>query len=65
MFPSWHGNSFVNKIMQTNETVVVLDAGGGTVDAVTYKCVNSNPLRLGEEVVAPCSKSVCRFQRRS
>jgi hypothetical protein len=54
-----------NKIMQTNETVVVLDAGGGTVDAVTYKCVNSNPLRLGEEVVAPCSKSVYRFQGRS
>ncbi|KAF1849715.1 uncharacterized protein K460DRAFT_360566 [Cucurbitaria berberidis CBS 394.84] len=38
------------------ETVVIVDAGGGTVDAVTYQCDNDEPLRLSAEVVAPCSK---------
>ncbi|KAH7083967.1 hypothetical protein FB567DRAFT_581428 [Paraphoma chrysanthemicola] len=38
------------------ETVVIVDAGGGTVDAVTYKCKTSEPLRLLAEVVAPDSK---------
>jgi hypothetical protein len=37
---------------------VILDAGGGTVDAVTYKCVNGDPVRLAEEVIAPDSESV-------
>ncbi|KAH7067280.1 hypothetical protein BKA63DRAFT_521873 [Paraphoma chrysanthemicola] len=37
------------------ETVVIVDAGGGTVDAVTYKCKTSEPLRLLAEVVAPDS----------
>ncbi|KAH7385873.1 hypothetical protein BKA66DRAFT_548581 [Pyrenochaeta sp. MPI-SDFR-AT-0127] len=39
-----------------NESVVVVDAGGGTVDAVTYKCEIGDPLRLSEEVVAPDSQ---------
>lgn len=39
-----------------DETVVIVDAGGGTVDAVTYKCDNDDPLRLSAEVVAPDSK---------
>ncbi|KAF2181387.1 Hsp70 family protein-like protein [Zopfia rhizophila CBS 207.26] len=39
-----------------DETVVIVDAGGGTVDAVTYKCENDEPLRLSAEVVAPDSK---------
>ncbi|KAF2124677.1 hypothetical protein P153DRAFT_325969 [Dothidotthia symphoricarpi CBS 119687] len=39
-----------------NETVVIVDAGGGTVDAVTYKCENSDPLRLSAEVVSPDSR---------
>ncbi|OAK96902.1 hypothetical protein IQ06DRAFT_351485 [Phaeosphaeriaceae sp. SRC1lsM3a] len=38
-----------------NETIVILDAGGGTVDAVTYKCKKSDPLRLSAEVVPPDS----------
>jgi len=46
--------------MQKNETIVVLDAGGGTVDAVTYTCVNGNPVRLAAEVVPPDSKSARR-----
>lgn len=50
----------VDKALQNNETIVVLDAGGGTVDAVTYKCVNGDPVRLDAEVVAPDSKSVRR-----
>ncbi|KAJ4321515.1 hypothetical protein N0V84_005318 [Fusarium piperis] len=33
------------------DTVVLLDAGGGTVDAVTYKIENQLPLRLSKEVV--------------
>ena len=40
---------------QENETILVLDAGGGTVDAVTYKVTNSYPLRLSAEVVTPGS----------
>ncbi|KAL1602352.1 hypothetical protein SLS60_005768 [Paraconiothyrium brasiliense] len=39
-----------------DETVVIVDAGGGTIDAVTYKCANDDPLRLSEEVVAPDSE---------
>ncbi|KAH7378746.1 hypothetical protein BKA66DRAFT_610262 [Pyrenochaeta sp. MPI-SDFR-AT-0127] len=38
------------------ETVVIVDAGGGTVDAVTYKCDHDVPLRLSAEVVAPFNK---------
>ncbi|RSL69654.1 hypothetical protein CEP54_002134 [Fusarium duplospermum] len=33
------------------DTVVLLDAGGGTVDAATYKIENQLPLRLSKEVV--------------
>ena len=50
----------VDKALQINETIVVLDAGGGTVDAVTYKCVYDDPVRLDAEVVAPDSKSLRR-----
>ena len=50
----------VDKALQINETIVVLDAGGGTVDAVTYKCVHDDPVRLDAEVVAPDSKSLRR-----
>ncbi|CAN9285841.1 unnamed protein product [Alternaria alternata] len=42
--------------LYSNETAVILDAGGGTVDAVTYRCVNSDPVRLAEEVIAPDSQ---------
>lgn len=43
---------------QCDETVVIIDAGGGTIDAVTYKCTNDEPLRLSEEVVAPDSETI-------
>jgi hypothetical protein len=35
---------------------VVIDAGGGTVDAVTYQCTKETPLRLNAEIVEPDSK---------
>jgi hypothetical protein len=47
-----------DNITQSNETVVILDAGGGTIDAVTYRCVNGDPVRLAEEVIAPASESL-------
>ena len=37
------------------ETIVILDAGGGTVDAVTYQVKHSYPLRLSAEIVPPGS----------
>ncbi|KAI8933218.1 hypothetical protein NX059_009853 [Plenodomus lindquistii] len=42
--------------LYSNETVVILDAGGGTVDAVTYRCENGDPVRLAEEVIDPDSQ---------
>ncbi|KAF2258275.1 hypothetical protein CC78DRAFT_621938 [Lojkania enalia] len=33
------------------ETIVIVDAGGGTIDAVTYKVARKTPLRLSREVV--------------
>ena len=52
---------FADDVSQRNETVVILDAGGGTIDAVTYRCVNGDPVRLAEEVIAPASESVRRL----
>ena len=40
---------------QCGETIVILDAGGGTVDGVTYEVSNSRPLRMSAEVVPPKS----------
>jgi hypothetical protein len=42
---------------------VILDAGGGTVDAVTYEVTSSDPLRLSAEVVPP--RSALRFDLQS
>ncbi|CAI6338266.1 unnamed protein product [Periconia digitata] len=39
-----------------NEVVLILDAGGGTVDAVTYRVTNNEPLRMDAEVVPPEGK---------
>ncbi|KAJ4299563.1 hypothetical protein N0V90_004809 [Kalmusia sp. IMI 367209] len=39
-----------------NEVVLILDAGGGTVDAVTYGVTNEEPLRMDAEVVPPDSE---------
>jgi hypothetical protein len=39
-----------------------LDAGGGTVDAVTYKVTKSYPLRLSAEVVPPGSMYIRSIQ---
>ncbi|PMD30615.1 hypothetical protein L207DRAFT_549324 [Hyaloscypha variabilis F] len=46
-----------NNDIYENETIVILDAGGGTVDAVTYKVTKSYPLRLSDQVVPPGSKA--------
>ena len=50
------------KSWQQNEIILVLDAGGGTVDAVTYQITNSYPLRLSAEVVEPGSMYVRSVQ---
>ncbi|KAK7974420.1 hypothetical protein PG989_016268 [Apiospora arundinis] len=39
--------------VQSGDTFVLLDAGGGTVDANTYTISNTTPLRLTHEVVEP------------
>lgn len=46
-------NQYIDEVYKAGETVVILDAGGGTVDAVTYSCSHGDPLRLSAEVVAP------------
>lgn len=33
------------------------------MDAVTYRCVNSDPVRLAEEVIAPDSESTEKRKR--
>jgi hypothetical protein len=35
------------------ETFVIIDAGGGTVDATTYTVTNESPIRLKREAVEP------------
>ncbi|ORY16547.1 Hsp70 family protein-like protein [Clohesyomyces aquaticus] len=45
-----------NDEVQRGETIVILDAGGGTVDAVTYQVTRGYPLRLASEVVQPDSQ---------
>lgn len=32
---------------------MILDAGGGTVDAITYRLRSTNPLRMEKEEVTP------------
>lgn len=39
--------------IQAGQTFVLLDAGGGTVDANTYTVSQTQPLRLSDEVVKP------------
>jgi hypothetical protein len=55
------GRTLILKSWQGNEIILVLDAGGGTVDAVTYKVTNSYPLRLFAEVVPAGSKYIYPF----
>lgn len=40
-------------LIQPRDTFVLLDAGGGTVDAITYTVDSSYPLRLKTETVTP------------
>ncbi|KAI1395126.1 hypothetical protein F4819DRAFT_506014 [Hypoxylon fuscum] len=42
-----------NPNIQAGQTFVLLDAGGGTVDANTYTVSQTQPLRLSNEVVEP------------
>jgi hypothetical protein len=35
---------------------MILDAGGGTVDAITYKLKGTEPLRMEKEAVRPEGK---------
>ncbi|EAU31233.1 predicted protein [Aspergillus terreus NIH2624] len=47
-----------DKFHDAGESFVLLDAGGGTVDAITYKVASNLPLRLEREAVAP-SGALC------
>jgi hypothetical protein len=38
------------------EIIVILDAGGGTIDAVTYEVTGDDPPRMSAEVVEANSK---------
>ncbi|KAF2175978.1 hypothetical protein K469DRAFT_608704 [Zopfia rhizophila CBS 207.26] len=38
------------------EVIVILDAGGGTIDAVTYEITNEEPLRMHAEIAQPDSE---------
>lgn len=53
-----HHDPLTNLLLKGSETIVVVDAGGGTIDAVTYKCEKRDPLRLSAEVVAPDCKLI-------
>jgi hypothetical protein len=44
---------WANKSFQRQETFILLDCGGGTTDAGTYKISFEHPLRLSEEVTHP------------
>ncbi|GES65706.1 HSP70 family protein [Aspergillus terreus] len=46
------------KDIMAGESFVLLDAGGGTVDTITYKVASNLPLRLEREAVAP-SGALC------
>lgn len=48
--------TFIANRKKDGEVVVIIDAGGGTIDAVTYRVASARPLRLAEEVVPPASK---------
>ncbi|QKX56906.1 uncharacterized protein TRUGW13939_04014 [Talaromyces rugulosus] len=39
--------------IQPGDTFMILDAGGGTVDAITYKLKDTEPLRMEREAVRP------------
>ncbi|KAJ9133270.1 Hsp70 family protein-like protein [Pleurostoma richardsiae] len=43
----------LNREIIPGDTFVLLDAGGGTVDATTFTVTQTTPLRLSEEVVEP------------
>ena len=46
-------SSFLEKRqIRAGETFVMLDAGGGTVDATTYKVTRSDPVRLERQAIA-------------
>ncbi|KAL2831482.1 hypothetical protein BDW59DRAFT_169739 [Aspergillus cavernicola] len=54
MTAALHRTGFITtKYHDAGESFVLLDAGGGTVDAITYKVASMLPLRLEREAVPP------------
>ena len=39
---------------QPNEQVLIIDAGGGTIDISTYKVLSDNPLQVEELYESQC-----------
>ena len=40
--------------MQPGEQVLIIDAGGGTIDISTYKVIGNGPLKVEELSVPKC-----------
>lgn len=49
-------------VIMRNTTFVLLDAGGGTIDATTYMVSGTDPLRLEREAVAPGGRSLLNLR---
>jgi len=55
----------MKSILQANEAFLILDAGGGTVDATTYMVNSEYPLRLSKELVEPAGMMTITFYKSS
>lgn len=51
VFSLYNSCHLINHNSQPEENFLILDAGGGTVDATTYKLTKDYPLRLSEQLV--------------
>ncbi|PGH05456.1 hypothetical protein GX51_02980 [Blastomyces parvus] len=45
-----------NSIFKVNNNVVVVDIGGGTIDIITYKVCQTDPLKIGEACTGTSAK---------